>query len=89
MGALQRGWDLVSGKVARESKERFEEAQRIVDDAKERYEKTVDRFEAASQQARVIADAYGEYHLEFPSLESLRLELKAWNIYGFSPINHR
>lgn len=31
MGALQRGWDLVSGKVARESKERFEEAQRIVD----------------------------------------------------------
>ena len=64
MGALQRGWDLVSGKVARESKERFEEAQRIVDDAKERYEKTVERFEAASQQARVIADAYGEYRLE-------------------------
>lgn len=55
MGALQRGWDLVSGKVARESKERFEEAQRIVDDAKERYEKTVERFEAASQQANCYA----------------------------------
>ena len=64
MGALQRGWDLVSGKVARESKERFEEAQRIVDNAKERYERTVEHFEAASQQARVIADAYGEYRVE-------------------------
>lgn len=64
MGTLQRGWDLVSGKVARESKERFEEAQRIVDNAKERYEKTVEHFETVSQQARMITDAYGEYRLE-------------------------
>ena len=27
MGKLQRGWDLASGKVTRENKERFEEAQ--------------------------------------------------------------
>lgn len=61
---MGRVWDLVSGKVARESKERFEQAQQIVEDAKARYDRTVERFEAASQQARVIADAYGKYRLE-------------------------
>lgn len=64
MGFLQRGWDLVSGKVARGSKERFEEAQRIVEEAKSRYESTVERFKSERERTVIALEAYGKYQLE-------------------------
>ena len=50
MGFFRRGWDLATGKVAKENKERFEEAQQIVESAKERYEHAVERFEAVKKK---------------------------------------
>ena len=64
MGFLQRGWDLASGKVARESKERFEEAQQIVERAKETYEHTVERFEAVKEHTEESLQEFGKYQLE-------------------------
>lgn len=64
MGFLQRGWDLVSGKIARDSKERFEEAQRIVEEAKSRYESTVERFNSVRERTVTALEAYGKYQLE-------------------------
>lgn len=52
MGFFRRGWDLATGKVAKENKERFEEAQQIVESAKERYEHAVERFEAVKKTRR-------------------------------------
>ena len=48
-------WDLISGKVAKENKERFEEAQQILDNAKQRYEHTTEKFEAKHSELSGIA----------------------------------
>ena len=64
MGFFRRGWDLATGKVAKENKERFEEAQQIVESAKERYEHAVERFEAVKKNTKESLRVFGQYQLE-------------------------
>ena len=64
MGVIQRGWDLASGKVSRENKERFEEAQKIVENAKERYEHTTQTFEAMRISTQESLQSFGKYQLK-------------------------
>lgn len=64
MGFFRRGWDLATGKVAKENKERFEEAQQIVESAKERYEHAVERFEAVKKNTEESLRVFGQYQLE-------------------------
>lgn len=57
-------WDLISGKVAKENKERFEEAQQILDNAKQRYEHTTEKFEAIRTSTETALQSFGKYQLE-------------------------
>ena len=61
---MGRVWDLVSGNVKRESQERLEEANRIVESVKNRYEKTQAHLEAVKKSTEAGLNSFGQYQLQ-------------------------
>lgn len=63
MGFVEDAWKAVSGQTARENRERFEQAQRIIETAKEKYEQYQKKLDMSRTHTEKKLGEFGQYRV--------------------------